>query len=231
MKSKSLFNLKEYFGELLKGEFLERENRFTAKVLVEGSERKAHVADTGRLRELLKRGAPIILANNPKGKLDYKLVSVKSGREWVLLNTQVHGKIAQEAIKKGLLGFKPKEIRKEVKVGNSRIDFLIDGKLFIEVKGCNLVEFGKCLFPDAPTERGRKHLKELILLKRKGFSCGVLFLAFRKCSCFMPNRDRDKPFAEAFEEALKEGIKFFGLKLSFKPETGEILFKSKLKLC
>ncbi len=231
MRFKSLFNLKEHFGELLKGEFLERENRFTAKVLVDGRKARAHVADTGRLRELLKKGAPLILAHNPKGKLDYKLVSVKKGREWVLLNTQVHSKIAERAIREGLLGFKPKEVKREVKVGNSRIDFLVDGELFIEVKGCNLVEFRKCLFPDAPTKRGRKHLQELITLKKKGYSCGILFLAFRNCSCFTPNEKRDSLFAKTFKDALREGVKFFGIKLSFNPETGEILLNSKLKLC
>ncbi len=231
MRFKSLFNVKEYFGELLKGKFLERENRFTAKVLVEGREARAHVADTGRLRELLKKGAPVILSHNPKGKLDYKLVSVKRGREWVLLNTQVHGKIAERAIREGLLGFKPKEVKREVKVGSSRIDFLIDGELFIEVKGCNLVESKKCLFPDAPTKRGRKHLEELIKLKERGYSCGILFLAFRNCGCFTPNEKRDHLFTETFKEALKKGIKFFGIKLSFNPKTGEILLKSNLKLC
>ncbi|MEO2065188.1 MAG: DNA/RNA nuclease SfsA, partial [Desulfurobacteriaceae bacterium] len=175
-----------------------------------------------RLRELLTPSSPLLLAPNPKGKLDYKVVAVKKSDEWILINTQVHSKIAQRLIEEGYLGFKPKEVLREVKVGKSRIDFLIDKDFYLEVKGCNLVVNGTCLFPDAPTERGRKHLEELIALKRKGYRAGVLFLAFRRCSELRPNSETDPAFSEAFERAKALGVEFFAFNLSLHPLSGKV---------
>ncbi|ADU97304.1 sugar fermentation stimulation protein [Thermovibrio ammonificans HB-1] len=217
-----VLDLKEEFGQLTFGTFVERLNRFVVLLLVNGELKKAHLSDTGRLRELLVEGAPLLLAPNPRGKLDYKVVAVKSGGEWVLINTQVHPKIAQGLIEAGCLGFKPKEILREVKRGRSRIDFLIDGDFYLEVKGCNLVKEGVCLFPDAPTERGRKHLEELIRLKREGFRAGVLFLAFRSCFSLRPNAETDSAFAEVFSEAKLSGVDFFAFRLVLKPLSGEV---------
>jgi len=217
-----LLDLKEEFGELLTGTFVERLNRFVVLVKIGGELKKAHLSDTGRLRELLTPSSPLLLAPNPKGKLDCKVVAVKKSDEWILINTQVHSKIAQKLIEEGYLGFRPKEVLREVKVGKSRIDFLIDKDFYLEVKGCNLVVNGTCLFPDAPTERGRKHLEELIALKRKGYRAGVLFLAFRRCSELRPNSKTDPAFSEAFERAKASGVEFFAFNLSLHPLSGEV---------
>jgi sugar fermentation stimulation protein A len=226
-----LLSLRELFKELTFGTLVERVNRFSAVVKTDSGVKKAHISDTGRLKELLTFGAPLLLAENPRGKLDYKLVAVKSDKDWVFLYTPAHLLIAEKLLRKGFLGFYPKEIRKEVKHGKSRIDLLIDGNFYLEVKGCNLVKGCTCLFPDAPTERGRKHLKELISLRQKGFRTGVLFLAFRPCSCFSPNAETDPLFAESFKRALSSGVEFFGVKLKFLPETGGIYVDGKLPLC
>ncbi len=225
-----LLNLKDQFGEFTRGTFIERPNRFVALVEVNGEVKKAHVSDTGRLGELLERGVPVLLSPNPKGKLDYKFVAVKKEEDWVLLNTSVHSTIARKVLERGLLGFKPKTIKPEYTFGNSRIDFLLDENFLLETKGCNLVENGTCLFPDAPTERGRKHLKELTAALRKGFRAGILFLAFRNCSCFLPNRKRDPGFSSLFFEALKSGVEFYGVRLRFS-ESGDVSFMGVLKIC
>ena len=226
-----ILNVKELLGDLTRGLFIERPNRFVGLVSVDRKIFKAHISDTGRLKELLVSEARTLLAENPGGKLDYKLIAVEKDNEWVFLNTSLHSKIAEEIIRKGFLGFIPSKIEKEVRWGKSRIDFRVNSNFYIEIKGCNLSENGICLFPDAPTERGRKHLVELIELKQIGFRTAVMFLAFRNCSCFKPNKERDPLFSEVFEQALKEGIEFFGFKLGFDPESGWIYLKEKLKIC
>ena len=231
MKSRSLFNLKKHFGRLIPAGFVDRVNRFVVLARVEGEIKRAHLSDTGRLKELLVGGAPLLLAPNPNGKLDYKVVAVKKEGKWVLLNTSLHSKIARLIIEKGFLGFKPRSVRSEVKAGKSRIDFLIDENFYLEVKGCNLVIDGACLFPDAPTGRGKKHLEELVRLREKGYRCAVLFLSFRDCSCFMPNFRTDPDFGRAFKVALEKGVEFFGFKFFLDGERGELHLKSPLKPC
>ena len=225
-----LINLKPYFGKFIRGKFLERLNRFVVLVEVDGKIKKAHLSDTGRLGELLVPGAPVLLSPNPKGKLDYKFVAVKKEKEWVLLNTSVHSKIARKVLESGVLGFKPRSLKAEYELENSRIDFLVDENLLLEVKGCNLVEGGVCLFPDAPTDRGRRHLWELLSALNRGYRAAVLFLAFRSCKCFLPNRERDPDFSDVFYRALNAGVEFYAVRLQFQP-TGEVLFRESLKLC
>ena len=225
-----LLDLKPHFGEFIEGKFLERLNRFVVQVEVGGEVKKAHLSDTGRLGELLTPGAPVLLSPNPKGKLDYKFVAVEKEGEWVLLNTSVHSKIARRVLETGLLGFKPRSLKAEHRFGGSRIDFLVEGNLLLEVKGCNLVEDGVCLFPDAPTERGRRHLGELLSALKGGYRAAVLFLAFRKCNCFLPNEKRDPDFSAAFYEALDAGVEFYAVQLEFRPD-GKVLFKKRLNLC
>ena len=223
--------MRELLGELTLGTFIERVNRFCAVVRTKGKICRAHISDTGRLKELLIPGAKVLLAENPSGKLDYKLVAVRGSDDWIFLYTPLHSLVAEELIKGGFLGFYPEEVKKEVKCGKSRIDFLIDGNFYLEVKGCNLLKETACLFPDAPTERGKKHLEELISLREKGFRTGILFLAFRQCDCFSPNADVDNEFAKSFERALSSGVEFFGAKLKFLPETGGIYLDGELPLC
>ncbi len=224
-----ILNLKEDFRSFTRGKFLERPNRFTVLVEAEGSVKKAHISDTGRLKELLVPGADVLLSPNPRGKLDYKFVAVEKDGEWVLLNTSVHSKIARRVIEIGLLGFKPENIQSEYRFGSSRIDFLVNGNMLVEVKGCNLAKNDTCLFPDAPTERGKRHLEELIAAVEKGYRAAVLFLAFRRCSGFLPNMEMDPAFSSTFYKALRAGVEFYGVRLGFLP-TGEVTFRGKLHM-
>jgi len=166
---KALFDLRE-LGKIEEGVFLERENRFVGKCSIDGRNFKCHIADPGRLKEILTEGRRVFVVKNPKGyRTDYRLIAVSMEDGIILLNTSVHSKIGYEAIKRGVLGFVPEKIKKEVPFERSRIDFLVDDNVFVELKGCNLKVGKRCLFPDAPTERGRRHLFHQILSLTENF--------------------------------------------------------------
>ncbi len=225
-----LFNLKD-LGTLKEAEFLERPNRFVGKCRVNNEIKTCHIADPGRLKEILHKGRKVlVIKNRPELKLDYKMVAAKMEDGWILLNTSFHSKIARKAIEKGILGFIPKKIKSEVKFGSSRLDYLIDDKIFVELKGSNLLVDKKCVFPDAPTERGRRHLEELIGAKKKGFRAIILFMGLRDCECFQTNDKLDKKFSETFKKALDEGVEFFGFKIKI-TEDFKVVLNGKLPLC
>ncbi len=225
-----LFDLKT-LGKLEKGRFIERPNRFVGICKIDGKEKTCHIADPGRLKEILTKEREILVVKNkPNLKMDYKLVAVKMEDGWILLNTSIHSKIAKEAIKRGILGFIPKRIKSEVSFGNSRIDYLIDEKMFVELKGCNLLLEDKCLFPDAPTKRGARHLEELIEAKKQGYEAVILIMALRECKCFDVNRKLDPVFSKTFEKALKEDVVFKGFKVKI-DEDYRVVLNGNLKLC
>ncbi len=203
-----LFDLRK-LGKIEEGVFLERENRFVGRCSIDRRSIKCHIADPGRLKEILTEGRRVFVVKNPEGyRTDYRLIAVSMEDGIILLNTSVHSKIGYEAIKRGVLGFIPEKIKKEVTFGKSRIDFLVDDSTFVELKGCNLKVGKRCLFPDAPTERGRRHLEELIKAKNTGYRAIVLFMILRNCECFSPNFELDREFSETFLKALKEGVEF-----------------------
>jgi len=225
-----LLDLKK-LGKLEEGEFIHRENRFVGICKVNGKEYRCHISDTGRLKEILTKGRKTLLLKNPKGmKTDYKMVAVEMGEGWVLLNTSVHSRIAQQVIQKGLLGFKPKTLKREVVFQESRLDFLVDGNTYIELKGSNLLKGDTCLFPDAPTIRGRKHLKELIKAVEKGYNAIILMMVLRDCDCFCINREMDMELYRTFKEALEKGVKFIGFKVKIN-EDKKVVFDSLINLC
>jgi len=193
---------------LKKGIFFSRPNRFVAEIKYKNQIETAHIHDPGRLKELLIKGVEILFTHS-NGKLKYYIKAVKTKEEWVLIDTALHSKIAQEVF--GLLPefSNVKEIRKEVKIGNSRIDFLLDD-VPLEVKGVTLVKEGVALFPDAPTERGARHVKEII--EHNGI---LLFLVFRKAKSFTPNWEMDPKFSNILSEARKKKIKIFAVQISF----------------
>ena len=173
-----------------------------------GLNEEAHIHDPGRLTELLVKDAEVLFTYS-RGKLKYYIKAVRAEEEWVLIDSAVHSKIAQELfeIMPELSSFK--KIKKEVKLGQSRIDFTLDG-IPLEVKGCTLVKEGRALFPDAPTIRGTRHVREII--KYEGM---ILFLIFRKAESFSPFQERDPEFSEALREARRKGIPILTAQLSF----------------
>ena len=210
-----ILNLKTHFNKLETGYFFKRLNRFVGLCrLRSGKEITCHISDTGRLKEILTEGREVLLSFNPEGyKTDTKLIAAKMEEGFVLLNTSIHSKVAEKAIKKGVLGFIPSKIKREVVFGKSRIDFLLDNIHFVEVKGCNLKIGNKGLFPDAPTVRGKRHLLELIDAVNKGFKATILVLVMRDVEFFAPNFDTDPDFSETFLKALDAGVNFKAVKI------------------
>ncbi|OMH41128.1 DNA/RNA nuclease SfsA [Desulfurobacterium indicum] len=224
-----LLDLSEKFGNLKEATFLQRKNRFVGECLLNGKIITCHIADTGRLKEILVKGRKILISLNPPHlKTDSKLIAAKMKEGFILLNTSIHSLIGEAAIKQGILGFIPKSLKKEVTIGKSRIDFLVDGSHYVELKGCNLRKDEICLFPDAPTKRGKKHLEELIRLKEKGFCTYILLMILRDAKFFKPNEQTDPQFAETFYMALDKGVEFKAFKV--KIENGKIILNGTVKL-
>jgi sugar fermentation stimulation protein A len=161
---------------------------------------------------LLIKGVEVLFTHS-QGKLKYYIKAVKKDDEWILIDSALHSKFALKIFKYLPEFSNVKEIRKEVRFGKSRIDFTLDG-VPLEVKGCSLVVDGLALFPDAPTERGTRHVEEII--KQKG--C-ILILILRKAREFAPNRETDPKFYEKLSEARREGIKIIPVQISFDGKT------------
>ncbi len=203
---------------IVDGIFLERPNRYLARVEIEGKEVLAHVPDPGRLPGLMIPGRRVRLIYNPgpKRKTDHTLALVRHGSIWVSVYPVFANRLVGQAFGRNklscLAGYE--SFRAEVKVGASRLDFKLDypeGPAYVEVKSVSLVEEGVGKFPDAPTERGRKHLKELISLKQKGCRCAVLFVSQRSDTISITSNDAiDPEFGEWLRKAHKEGVELYG---------------------
>ena len=208
---------------LKRSEFLERPNRFVAHIKYNGEDTLAHVHDPGRLTELLHPHVKLLMVKGT-AKLPWlvKAVQSKSG-EWVLLDSALHNRISC-AVFPLIEEFKNfKEIRSEVPLGKSRIDFMMDG-IPLEVKGVSLIkEGGNAYFPDAPTERGTRHVKEIT--QHQGM---LLFLIFHKARSFAPNKEMDPKFAEALSHARKQNIPIICAQIHFDGET--IFYNGKVPL-
>ncbi len=214
---KALFEI----PNLMKGTFISRPNRFIGEIKYKRRIENAHIHDPGRLKELLIEGAEVLFTHS-KGKLKYYIKAVKTNDEWVLIDTALHSKIAMKIFEYLPEFSKVKEIRKEVKIGNSRIDFVLDG-VPLEVKGVSLVKDGLSLFPDAPTERGARHVKEII--EHNGI---ILLLIVRRAESFAPNWEMDPKFSKRLSEARKRGIKIIPVQVSFDGNT--IFYHKKIPL-
>ncbi|MFX1595325.1 MAG: DNA/RNA nuclease SfsA [Promethearchaeota archaeon] len=193
---------------LMKGKFLARPNRFIGEIMYKGQTEAAHIHDPGRLKELLINGVEVLFTHS-RGKLKYYLKAVRANYEWILIDTSLHSKIAMKVFDYLSEISNAKEIKKEVKIGNSRIDFLIDNTP-LEVKGVTLVKDGIALFPDAPTERGARHVKEI--LEHNGI---ILFLILRKANKFKPNSEMDPKFSKILSQARQKNIKILAVQINF----------------
>jgi sugar fermentation stimulation protein A len=200
------------------GIFVRRLNRFAAEVVIDGKTEKVHIKNTGRLRELLLPGAKVTLqkVSDPGRKTAYDLISVyKAGLEWVNIDSLVPNKL----MKQYLTSSDYDVVKPEFTFGNSRFDFYMerDGEKYLtEVKGCTLaanLERGIGLFPDAPTERGVKHLDELASAAKKGYHCQVAFvIQMNGIHTVLPNDETHPEFGQALRRAAKAGVQvaFYG---------------------
>lgn len=200
------------YDNILQGKFICRPNRFIAQVEIDGKIEICHVKNTGRCRELLTTDAKVFVqkCNNPKRKTKFSLISVIKGKKMINMDSQVPNKIVYEWISKGNLFKDATLIKPESKYNNSRFDFYIetkDKKAFVEVKGVTLENEGIVSFPDAPTERGIKHVKELCDCINDGYDAYVIFvIQMNDVLYFQPNMETHKEFGDALRAAKKAGV-------------------------
>lgn len=234
------------YSKIRKAIFLHRPNRFIAHVLLEGKIQTVHVKNTGRCKELLVPNATVYLeeSDNPARKTKYDLIAVEkivNAQEPLLINmdSQAPNKVAAEWISNSKAYFPNlTHLKPEFTLGDSRFDFYAeyddnDGqhhKMLIEVKGCTLEKDGVALFPDAPTLRGLKHVRELAALsKSDDYECMVLIIVQMKgCKFFTPNRETHPDFADALKEAKAAGVKIIAVECKVTPDT--LLVKDEIEV-
>ena len=206
--------------------FIDRPNRFIAHVDIDGNIETVHVKNTGRCRELLLPDADVILAvsDNPSRKTKYDLISVyKNHIGWINIDSQAPNVVVKEWLERRPELFKNITLlRPEYTYGNSRVDFYLEcgeRKIFIEVKGCTLEIDKVGYFPDAPTQRGVKHLYELAGAVKDGYECYIAFvIAINGITKVLPNVETHPEFGVALDEAEKAGVKILYLPCEIKPD-------------
>ncbi len=230
------------YKHIHKAIFLSRPNRFIAHVMLDGKNKTVHVKNTGRCKELLVPGATVYLeeGDNPARKTKYDLIAVEkivtdentASQKTILINmdSQAPNKVAAEWISNNNAYFPNLTLLKpEYTLGDSRFDFYAEyedhtacpHKMLIEVKGCTLEKNGIALFPDAPTLRGLKHVRELTALSKSGeYECMILIIVQMKgCKFFTPNRETHADFADVLKEAKVAGVKIIAVECEVTPDT------------
>lgn len=210
------------YQNMVPGRFLRRPNRFIAHVEIDGKEEICHVKNTGRCRELLLPGTGVWCqkSDNPNRKTRFDLIAVEKGSLLVNMDSQAPNAAAGEWLASGGLG-EITNLRAEQVHGDSRFDFAFEmaGKpCFLEVKGVTLENGGICAFPDAPTQRGVKHLKGLIRARQAGYGAYVLFvIQMAGMKSFRPQDETDPAFGAELREAEKNGVTVLAMECSVTP--------------
>ena len=205
------------YANMVPGFFRNRPNRFIAHVEIDGKEQVVHVKNTGRCRELLVPGAMVWCqrSDNPARKTQYDLVTVRKGQRLINMDSQAPNAAAREWLESGGLG-KIDNLRQETVYRDSRFDFSFtrEGRTcFLEVKGVTLEDNGVCAFPDAPTQRGTKHLRGLAEAARQGYGAYVLFvIQMADVKYIHPNDRTDPDFGAALREAAAQGVKVLAVR-------------------
>lgn len=212
--------------------FQSRPNRFLAQCMLGGQLVTAHVKNTGRCRELLVPGARVLLQHTPAPgrKTRYTLALVQKAGRWVQIDSQAPNRLVEEALRCRRLALpglgEAQTIRPETVYGQSRFDFYLEGggkKAFAEVKGVTLEQGGWACFPDAPTQRGVKHLEHLAHAAREGYLCYVIFvIQMSGILGFCPNWKTHPAFAEALLRACEEGVIPLAFETTVTPEQAQL---------
>ena len=211
------------YKKIVEGRFISRPNRFIAHIEICGREEVCHVKNTGRCKELLTQGAKVFLeeSDNPLRKTKYDLVAVYKGEMLVNMDSQAPNKVFYEWAKE-YFGDNAL-IRPETKYKNSRFDCYIEvdkRKIFAEVKGVTLENDGVASFPDAPTERGIKHIEELADAVCNGYEAYIFFVVQMKgIKYFTPNYKTHRAFAETLKKAKSKGVNIVCIDCIVTPET------------
>ena len=213
------------YTNVMVGKFIARPNRFIAHVEIAGREEIVHGKNTGRCKELLLPGVTVYVQHFPEGKrkTKYDLIAVEKQNILINMDSQAPNKVVQEwLVAKEPFG-KITYLKPECKHGDSRFDFYLETaerKMFIEVKGVTLEEKGVVMFPDAPTERGVKHVQELRHCLEQGYEAVVIFVVqMEGMRYFTPNRRTHAAFAEALERAEACGVKLLALTCAVTPDS------------
>ena len=223
------------YENMTPGIFLSRPNRFIAHIEIDGTVEVCHVKNTGRCRELLVPGCTVWCqrSDNPNRKTKFDLIAVQKGDRLINMDSQAPNKAAGEWLAGGGLG-EITDLRPEVKHGDSRYDFSFvkDGKrCFLEVKGCTLEQDGVCAFPDAPTERGAKHIRGLTVAAGEGYGAYILFvIQMSDVKYIRPHDETDPEFGRALREAAKNGVTVLAMDCAITPETMDIRLPVLVKL-
>ena len=223
------------YNNMMPGRFLRRPNRFIAHVEIAGEEQVVHVKNTGRCRELLQPGAEVWCqeSGNPNRKTKFDLITVRKGDRLINMDSQAPNIAAGEWLRSGGLG-EIENLKAESVHGDSRFDFSFtkDGKqCFLEVKGVTLENDGVCAFPDAPTERGVKHLRGLTKLAKEGYGAFVLFvIQMPDVKYLHPNDGTDPAFGAALREAAENGVTVLAMDCAVTEDTMEIRLPVLVKL-
>lgn len=218
------------YRKTVKAQFIDRPNRFVAHVLLDGRTETVHVKNTGRCKELLLPGASVWLAesDNPARKTRFDLIAVEKerpGKPPLLINmdSQAPNDTAEEWLKNSGYFGPDAVIRREVTHGSSRFDFYIESegrKIFLEVKGCTLEQDGIASFPDAPTERGVKHIEELAACLDEGFEACLLFvIQMKEMQLIHPNDTTHPAFGEALRKAAEKGVRVLAVDCRITPDS------------
>ena len=212
------------YKNIVPGIFLKRPNRFIAHIEIDGKEQIVHVKNTGRCRELLPKRASVWCekSNNPARKTAYDLIAVQKGSRLINMDSQAPNAAAKEWLEQGGLG-KINNLRPESRQGDSRFDFSFTKEgvpCFLEVKGVTLETDGVCAFPDAPTIRGTKHLRELTQLAKNGYGAYVLFvIQMTNVKYLHPNDATDPEFGKALRDAAKAGVRVMAMDCAVTPDS------------
>jgi sugar fermentation stimulation protein A len=209
-------------NRIIKGSFVKRLNRFVAIVAIEGREELVHVPNTGRCREIFIPGATVLVEvrESKTRKTPFELIMVYKGERLISIDSQAPNRIVEEAARNKLLeGLSEYDyVRREVSYRSSRFDIFlkkdekgdIEDTCFIEVKGVTLEAENVAMFPDAPTERGARHMRELAAARSEGYRAMVIFLVqMEGIKYFTPNKLMDTQFAEALKYAYDSGVEVF----------------------
>ena len=224
-----------HYPNMIPGHFLARPNRFIAHVEIGGKEEVVHVKNTGRCRELLQPGTEVWCqeSSNPNRKTKFDLITVRKGDRLINMDSQAPNIAAGEWLRAGGLG-EICNLKAETFHGDSRFDFSFekDGRqCFLEVKGVTLEDDGVCAFPDAPTERGVKHLKGLTRLAREGYGAYVLFvIQMPDIKYLCPNDKTDPAFGTALREAAENGVIVLAMDCAVTEDTMEVRLPVLVKL-
>ena len=215
------------YENMTPGIFLDRPNRFIAHIEIDGAVEICHVKNTGRCRELLIPGCTVYCQRsaNPNRKTKFDLIAVQKGDRLINMDSQAPNKAAGEWLADRGLGAIC-DLRAEVKHGDSRYDFsfIKDGKrCFLEVKGCTLESDGICAFPDAPTERGAKHIRGLTAAAREGYGAYILFvIQMSDVKYIRPHDETDPAFGTALREAAENGVQILAMDCAVTPDSMKV---------